>query len=173
MDISRAVSEFVNSGRILFRQLRSEGQRLSKIDLHLLLTQLFILQIEARSLKSALEGPDKHVPTHDNNLHEKEEDEEPDLSPSITAMAASLQVGHRIRAIRNHFPASTGAIGRIRCFKGMPGNWYVIVDWEKPSGNFSDEKTTKFWPISLKHFEVVPEGYNSDACEVLRTYTDG
>jgi hypothetical protein len=152
MDISRAVSEFVKSGRNLFGQLRSEGESLSHLDLHLLLTQLFILQIEARSLKSALYSKDK---TSESLVHE--ENEEPEMSPSISAMVAYLQVGNRLQATRNHYPACTGAIGRIRCFKGMPEDWYVVVEWETPLENFSGEKTTNLWPISLKNFQVVPE----------------
>jgi hypothetical protein len=50
MDISRAVDEFVSLGRRLFHQLRAEGEGVSKLDLHILLAQLHVLQIEATRL---------------------------------------------------------------------------------------------------------------------------
>jgi hypothetical protein len=153
MDVAKAVSEFVKSGRSLFDQLRTEGQHLSHLDLHLLLTQLFILQMEARSLKSALQNKQK---SHDASVKE-ENDHQDHTLPSLTAMTAQLQVGDRLRAIRDHYPVPLGAIGHIRAFKGIPGNWYAVVDWEKPSHNFSRERRTKLWPISLKNFEVVRE----------------
>jgi hypothetical protein len=149
MDVSKAVSEFVKSGRDLFWLLRSEGKDVTPLDLHLLLTELFILQVEARSLKSALQNTN----TSARFPHQVENDH----LPSITPMSASLQVGTRLQAMRNHYPACLGAIGRIQCFKGMPGNWYAVVEWEQPFLNFSDEKMTNLWPISLTHFEVLPE----------------
>jgi hypothetical protein len=51
MDISRAVDEFVSLGRRLFHQLRAEGEGVSKLDLHILLAQLHVLQIEATRLR--------------------------------------------------------------------------------------------------------------------------
>jgi hypothetical protein len=147
MDLSRAVSEFVKCGSGLFRLLQSEGESISRVDLHLLLTQLFILQIEARGLARRVQPSD----------HDRAEQAVDTRSPSITAMAAYLQVGDRLRAIGDHYPARSGAIGRIRCFKGMPESWYVVIEWEKPWENFAREKTTNLWPISLRYFEVVPE----------------
>jgi hypothetical protein len=39
----------------------------------------------------------------------------------------------------------------------MLGNWYVVVEWEKPLQNFSTEKMTNLWSINLKYFEAVLE----------------
>ena len=51
MDASRAISEFVWMSRNLFRLLQAEGESLSKLDLHVLRTQLHILQTEVVSLE--------------------------------------------------------------------------------------------------------------------------
>jgi hypothetical protein len=152
MDVSRAISQFVKSGRELFWLLRSEGQDVTPLDLHLLLTELFILQIEARGLKSPLRHQDQDTQTPNVN-----EQRATHRAPSITSMAAHLQVGDRLQALRDHYPVSLGAVGRVHSFRGMPGDWYVVVEWEKPRQNFSGEKMTNLWPISLKNFEVVPE----------------
>jgi hypothetical protein len=45
MDVSRAVSEFVKSGRIIFGATSLRRRELSKLDLYLLRTQLYIRQI--------------------------------------------------------------------------------------------------------------------------------
>ena len=52
MDIERAVEDFVDKGKDLFRRLRSEGESLSPLDLLILRTQLHILTVEAARLKS-------------------------------------------------------------------------------------------------------------------------
>jgi hypothetical protein len=157
MDASRAISEFVKSGRILFALLRSEGANLSKLDLHLLRTQLFILQVEVHCLDPLRLG--------DRNAKFAREEEDGDamakIAPSISAMAAYLKVGDRLQARRDHYPARSGAIGCIRCFKGMPENWYVVLEWEKPLKNFSGEKLTNVWPIGLEYFEVVQRSHGS------------
>ena len=51
MDISRAVDEFVSLGSRLFKQIKTEGQSLSQLELHILLVQLQVLQTEATYLK--------------------------------------------------------------------------------------------------------------------------
>ena len=60
MDISRAVDEFVSLGCPLYHQLRVEGQTLSKLELHILLAQLDVLQIEATRLRD--QNPTHHDP---------------------------------------------------------------------------------------------------------------
>jgi hypothetical protein len=149
MDISKAVTEFVTCSRNIFGLLRSEGSNISKLDLHILRTQLFILQVEIRSL-----DPLRFTV---RPLNDEGNETIASQSPCISAMAAYLRVGNRLRAMRDHYPARAGATGCIRCFKGMPENWYVVVEWENPMKNFSQEKTTHVWPISLNHFEVVPD----------------
>ena len=52
MDIERAVEDFVQKGKELFRRLRSEGDSLSDLGLGILRAQLHILTIEASRLKS-------------------------------------------------------------------------------------------------------------------------
>jgi hypothetical protein len=111
----------VKSGRHLFGLLRSEGESLSKLDLHLLRTQLFILQVEVRSLEAF------QIRDERSRFSGAEGDKEK-LAPSISAMVAYLKVGDRLRATRDHYPAHSGAIGCIRHFQGMPGNWYVGVE---------------------------------------------
>ena len=152
MDLSRAITEFVKSGRTVFDLLRSDGDSITRLDLHILLTQLFILQVEARSLGHARF---KDMISDKTFFNEPEERDDPHASPSITEMAANLHVGDRLQAERDFYPARSGAIGRILFFKGMPENWYVVVEWEKPLHNFSCEKRTKIWPISLSDFHIV------------------
>jgi hypothetical protein len=150
VDLSRAITEFVKSGRTVFDLLRSEGDSITRLDLHILFTQLFILQVEARSL-----GRARFKYNFPQAFGNEIERDTPNFSPSITAMAAYLHVGDRLQAERDFYPARSGAIGRILFFKGMPENWYVVVEWEKPLKNFSREKMTNIWPISLKDFHVV------------------
>ena len=152
MDLSKAITEFVKSGRTVFDLLRSEGDSLTRLDLHILLTELFVLQVEARSLGHARF---KDMISPKTFCYEPEEPDAPHVSHSITAMAAYLQVGDRLQAERDFYPARSGAIGQILFFKGMPENWYVVVEWEKPLKNFSREKRTNIWPISLENFRVV------------------
>jgi hypothetical protein len=124
MDVSRAVFEFVKSDRHLFRLLRSEGESLSKLDLHLLRTQLFILQVEVRSLE-VLRLRDKSSQFHGDD---EEETGVAKFAPSMSAMAAYLKGGDRLQAMRDQYRARSGAIGRISYFKGMPEKWYVVVE---------------------------------------------
>ncbi len=151
MDLSRAITEFVKSGRTIFDLLRSEGDNITRLDLHILLAELFILQVEARSLGRA-RFKDMISPT---SFYEPEERVVSHVSPSITEMAAHLHVGDRLQAERDFYPARSGAIGRILFFKGMPENWYVVVEWEKPSDNFAGEQRTNIWPVGLSDFHVV------------------
>lgn len=46
MDIGQDVTEFVGYGSRLFRRLRREGGALSAVDLHILIVQLNILELE-------------------------------------------------------------------------------------------------------------------------------
>jgi hypothetical protein len=51
MDIERAAEDFVRRGKVLFDQLRSEGEALSDLGVRVLLTQLHILNVEVTRLK--------------------------------------------------------------------------------------------------------------------------
>lgn len=49
MDIGQDVTEFVGYGSRLFRRLRREGGALSAVDLHILIVQLNILELDGQS----------------------------------------------------------------------------------------------------------------------------
>ena len=151
MDLSGAISRFVSGGRELFQLLRSEGRTASELDLHILYTQLYVLQMETLFLKRAMAKG-----THPSiRLDTGGADFSAELAPTITSMAAYLKIGDRLRATIDHYPARIGSIGRILYFKGMPGNWYVVVAWETPEKNVSTERTSRLLPLDLRGFEVL------------------
>ncbi|HEY7534200.1 MAG TPA: hypothetical protein VH681_15630 [Nitrospiraceae bacterium] len=151
MDISRRVHDFVSGGRELFRHLRTEGQDLSGIDLHILYIQLYILLIETSSLRQRLNRV-----FQDSGIRLWSDQIEKEHRPLVNEMVAQLKVGYRIRSLDDHFPARAGATGQIVSFNGMPGDWCVVVEWDNPRDNFIDEEVSTILPIDLKHFEVVP-----------------
>ena len=51
MDIGQDVTEFVGYGSRLFRRLRREGGELTAVDLHMLMVQLHILELETANLQ--------------------------------------------------------------------------------------------------------------------------
>jgi hypothetical protein len=51
MDIRQDVTEFVGYGSRLFGRLRGEGDELTAIDLHMLMVQLHILELETANLQ--------------------------------------------------------------------------------------------------------------------------
>ena len=55
MDVRRATSEFVVKGAELFHLIKAEGDDLTAIDLHMLRTQLQVLDIEAANLQTLKE----------------------------------------------------------------------------------------------------------------------
>jgi len=52
MDVRRATSEFVLKGAELFHLIRSEGDALTATDIHMLRTQLQVLDIEVSNLQT-------------------------------------------------------------------------------------------------------------------------
>jgi hypothetical protein len=52
MDVRQATNEFVTKGAELFHLIRSDGDALTVIDLHMLRTQLQVLDIEAANLQT-------------------------------------------------------------------------------------------------------------------------
>jgi len=151
-NLSGAIGGFVSVGRELFQLLRSEGRTASELDLHILYTQLYVLQLETIFLKRAMtKETHPSVPLWDAGADQFSAE----LTPTITSMAAYLKIGDRLRATIDHYPARIGSIGRILYFKGMPGNWYVVVVWESPEKNVSTERTSRLLPLDLRGFEVV------------------
>lgn len=51
MDVRQDVTEFVGYGSRLFRRLRSEGNELTAVDLHILMVQLHVLELETANLQ--------------------------------------------------------------------------------------------------------------------------
>ena len=60
MDLRRAVGEYVTQGRDLLKRLRSpeEGPTLTRVDLHILRVQLFLLDHEASNMQEMRNAPD-------------------------------------------------------------------------------------------------------------------
>ena len=52
MDVSQAVKDFVIQSKELFHLLRREGRDLSDLELHMLRSQLHLLEIEATNLQT-------------------------------------------------------------------------------------------------------------------------
>lgn len=60
MDVSQAVKDFVIQSKELVHLLRREGRGLSEVDLHMLRSQLHILEIEVTNLQTFKQlGPDR------------------------------------------------------------------------------------------------------------------
>ena len=152
MDLPAAISTFVRFGRELFALLRSEGENISKLDLHILLAQLHILQLEANCLKRQLQFKEQHLAWYgddESGAHTAT------LSPTTAANGTNLHVGDLLQATCDHYPARSGAIGRIVSLEGLREQWYVVVKWEEPCKNFATETVSDLTPLDLKYFEVV------------------
>ena len=150
MDLPGAISTFVRVGRELFSLLRSEGENISKLELHILLAQLHILQLEANSLKRQLQFKEQRAALWPSDTI----DAISSPSPAI-AKGTNLHVGDLLQATCDHYPARSGAIGRILRFEGLPKQWHVVVEWVEPVKNFSKERISDLTPVDLKYFEVV------------------
>jgi len=151
VDLPAAISTFVRFGRELFAVLRSEGESISKLDLHILLAQLHILQLEANCLKRQLQFREQRQAWDSD-----EEIDTPVANLSATpANGTNLHVGDLLQATCDHYPARSGAIGRIISFEGLPEQWYVVVKWEEPLKNFTRETNSDLTPLDLKYFELV------------------
>ena len=157
MDLTAAIRNFVSVGRELFHLLRAEGQSVSELDLHILRAQLHVLQLETLLLKRNLGSGFTET---EARLSERPTDglAAAERAPTISSTAAYLKIGDRLRATMDHYPARIGAIGRVLYFKGMPGNWHIVIAWEQPDRNFSAEQTSHIFPLDLNCFEVVPQG---------------
>lgn len=64
-----------------------------------------------------------------------------------------LRTGSRVRALVNHYPAKSGAVGRVLYVRN--GLLYVLVEWEKPSENLAPEPTTELTLRDLENFDVL------------------
>jgi hypothetical protein len=51
MDLRQEVSEFVGHGSRIFHRMRREGEELTAVDLHMLMVQLHILELETANLQ--------------------------------------------------------------------------------------------------------------------------
>ena len=139
-------------GRELFALLRSEGESISKLDLHILLAQLHILQLEANCLKRQLQYKEQRAAWYGE---EESDTKGSNPFPAIPAKGSNLHVGDLLQATCNHYPARSGAICRIVSFEGLPKQWYVVVEWAEPLKNFSKEQISDLTPLDLKYFELV------------------
>jgi hypothetical protein len=148
MDVTRALRDFVFDGLELFRLLRAEGRDISELDLNILDTQLYILQVETRVLKREI--------ARSFQKHEWIEVGCPGFNTTIAPLVASLTIGGRLRVMTDSYCFPLDSVAKILQFKGMPGEWYVVVWWEKSTKLFVPGKDYTLYPADLQHFELVP-----------------
>jgi hypothetical protein len=76
MDLRRAIGEYVNQGRELLTRLRSpeEGPTVTRVDLHILRVQLFLLDHEVANMQQIKKPP---TPPEAANVQRKKKPSSP------------------------------------------------------------------------------------------------